>query len=166
MPEERDTARRRCVEYETRHGLPSVPPGMRGWWTLRVSAKGSGWWLDNRRVFRNALRVLRRGGVPQGFCYDRDSASDIAAGRVSWSCFPDSEPWQPTAHLRGSPSAIGPFEDVVEWAAPARPSRVGWPGRRKRTKETLPGTRRVRRRVVVASCPLAGSARASSGKQG
>lgn len=156
-PAERVNAARRCDEYEAIHGRPSTLHGLRAWWTLKVSRKGTGRWLGNTYELRRAIRVLRDGGRQHCFVFEWSTVKDVQDGRVDWRSFPDAEPWIAPAHMDGEGAYIGEDERVVEWPimaqtvkaerAPAphkrsAPARIG--KRRRRGKDQLPGCRTVK----------------------
>lgn len=159
---ERDSARRRCDEYEAKHGKPASR--LRPWWTLKISPKGSGYWLDNCVEFRRALRVLRDGGRQHRYWFERSTVKDVQGRRVDWSRFPEVEPWPVPEDIRRAipmQRPILPSEDIVEWIIsaiqkPKRPERaartekprafigMGKARTRKVGKDQLPACRVVR----------------------
>lgn len=150
-PAERENAARRCFEYEVLHGGPSTTYGKRPWWTLKISAKESGVWLDNGREFRRALRALRDGTKQYDYCFEWSTVKAVQNGEVDWVWFPDREPWRMPQEMRRSASdplavldrEISHTEEVMEWVPPV--VRRGSPKKRGLRDGELPGRRRVKR---------------------
>lgn len=150
-PNERDNARRMCAEYEALHGRPSTTYGKRPWWTLKISVKESGVWLNNNREFRKALRALRDGRKQYDHCFEWSTVKAIQNGEVDWVWFPEREPWKMPQEMRHAvEDPIGLLdreierdEEVMEWAPPV--VRRGTPKKRGLRDGELPGRRRVKR---------------------
>lgn len=150
-PHERKLARQRCDEYEAKNGKPASR--LRPWWTLKVSPKGSGFWLDNCVEFRRALRILRDGGRQHRYWFERSTVKDVQGHRVDWSRFPESEPWLVPNDIRKtvpSQRPILPTEDIVEWiiSAVQKPKRQPRPVRADRPRAKCIGVGRARPRNI------------------
>ena len=120
--EERDTARRRCEEYEAKQTQGAIVK----WWRLRLCVKDgprANKWLGNTTEFRAVLRYIKgtQAASSMNGCYrlDADSARAIDNGRVDWVHFPEYESansrWRPPAEMRAD-------------AKRTRPLRLGSPG--------------------------------------
>lgn len=112
--EERDTAARRCAEYEQRKAnrrSGSLLP----WWQLRLFVRGgprdNGKALGITSEFRQVLRGVRIWGpdtIISWRCYYFDDATLAALQdeRIDWTWFPDHESvptrWRPPADLRSA----------------------------------------------------------------
>lgn len=152
-PNERDNARRMCAEYEALHGKPkpSTTYGKRPWWTLKISIKESGVWLDNGREFRKALRALRDGRKQYDLCFEWSTVKAVQNGEVDWVWFPEREPWRMPYEMKATISdplalldrEINRSEEVMEWVLPK--VKRGAPKKRGLRDGELPGRRRVKR---------------------
>lgn len=152
-PAERENARQRCAEHEAAHGKPATEHGKRPWWTLRVSAKGSGRWLANVREFRQALRDLRDGRKDYEHSFEWDTVKAVQDRRVDWVGFSDREPWHVPSEIVSAYKAqvarpLGKHERVVEWEKPEPPrAKMGTPKRRPKLRDgELPGRRMSKRK--------------------
>ncbi len=151
-PNERDNARRMCAEYEALHGKPETAFNKRPWWTLKVSAKESGYWLINNTEFRRALVALREGRKQYQYVFEWSTVKAIQDDEVDWVWFPEKEPWNMPYKMRRSvvdPLAvldrkIGRQERLMEWVKVQVRRVARKSGKRPLGAGQLPGARRIK----------------------